>query len=173
MEDYKNKIENSKSNHVPISEIWGGTTKVEKIGLTSCKEHYKWKGYKLTHEPKKYHPDYDLKFSLKDDDLLIEVKTELYATGVLQKHTKPYTYDTCFVEYFDKSKGTVKPSGLALTKADLYWFHTGAGIFVVPTEQVKEWGRDETLDHVWGGINRDSKGFKLPIDFMRDYALKD
>ncbi len=174
---YKDKIEQSKTADIDmsISEIWSDTTKVEQTGIESCKAYYTWElGYKVAHEPKRYHPEYDILFRFKDDELKIEVKTEPHATGVDNRDVTPWTWATCFVEYMDKTcKHPEKLSGLSLTESDFYWFHTGAGIFQVPTEQVKEWGRSPDVDHVWGGINRASKGFKLPVKWMEEFRIKD
>lgn len=173
--DYKNKIQHSQdSGFVPISAIWDGTTKVEQIGIDSCKAYYKERGYGLLHEPKKYHPQYDLKFGFKDDTISIEAKTEPFATGVFHWDDDPSkrTFDTCFVEYKDKSsKHPDLLTGLSLTEADFYWFHTGGGVFQVPTQQVKDWGHSN-VKHVWGGINKNSLGFKLPVKWMEEYRVQ-
>lgn len=168
---YRDIIEDSQNgSHRKVAEIWEETTTIEQIGITSCKGHFKSLGYNISHEPKHYHPQYDLKFEFKDDELTVEVKTELNATGVFDWDAR--TFDTCFVEYLDDaSKHPKKLTGLSLTEATFYWFHTGGGIFQVPTEQLKAWGKSGKVKHTKGGINKSSTGFKLPISWMAEYEV--
>ena len=76
--DYREKIAHSQKSaeNMSVSQIWDETSKVEQVGIKSCIEHYTFLGYKTTTPKARYHPQWDLKFTMKDDvinELLISL----------------------------------------------------------------------------------------------------
>ena len=172
---YLKKIEQSKYAHKNVSEIWNETRQVENIGIDAAKKHFKASGWTLDHDPAYYHPAYDLRFKKGSEELTVEVKTEPRCgyESVWDTNPSKRRYNTSFVEYKDKaSRHPQKLTGLALTESDYYWFQNAAGSFLVPTNVLKTFGYKVPRDkHVHGGINKSSFGFKLPVEWLREYKI--
>lgn len=176
---YLDKIEESKTRNVSVSEIWAETTEIEKEALMSCIEYFNSIGYVLTDAPDRYHPAYDLKFEYGSEDFVKEVTVECKREPraglerVRSETPADKRYDTSFVEYKDKtSRHPDNLTGLALTESDYYWFDNAEGQHLVPTNQVRRWGYEvDRREHVWGGINKTAFGFKCPVEWMSKYKI--
>ena len=150
-----------------VSEIWKETQQIEKL----TEEYFKNfinnddGSFIIRFAPPRKHPEWDVKVFFQRDlvETYIELKGEFEAQD----------YGSCFVEYLEGGK----PSGLALTKSDYYYFLTGSegkptDAYLVPTWKVKEIGRNTPKNlHKSGGINGSATGFLLKLHLIDDFKV--
>lgn len=163
---YKDKIKDShEGNYHDTSEIWNDCLAIEaECVATFCTWIESNEGI-IMHETQGYNADYDVEAFYRPDVVV--------CTFELKAEPEAQDYGTCFVEYLQKGR----PSGLALTKSDYYYFLTGSKgelttAYLIPTQTVKDIGRSLPPEyHVQGGLNKTATGFKMDLYDIDKYRI--